>query len=165
MQNPALYSLYRMCLMALIRLSEISFELPNYVRAQLTILIKQHLENVIPNKFIYMIVWDAAHLDLEGLDKRNCHIEIDRCIVHRLKEVTFHYLFIPLLTDSNVQIPDWWVTSRDLFEVLETHVNIYTVKGVRDVYKSLNDLGAESPYFKVIHAWLTSKPKRKKWSN
>nr|QVJ98000.1 hypothetical protein [Apium graveolens] len=135
-------------------------ELQNYVLTQLTFLIEQHLINVIPNEVLYKIVWDAAQMN--GITMKSCHYELHRCIVTRLKNEIYFDSLIPFLTLRNVKIPDYWVFPSDLFEVLEPHVDIYTVKGVTTIYKSLDDLGPESPYFKIVLAFLESSPKSEK---
>lgn len=57
---------------------------------------------------------------------------------------------------------DYWMSPVDLYEILEQHINIYTIKGVTTLYKSLNDLGPESPYFQVVLAFIESSSKSEK---
>ena len=109
----------------------------NSVLTQLTLLIEQHLINVIPNKVLYKIVWDVALLN-GGISFRYCHYELNRHIVSILTDEIYYDSLVPLLTTRNVKIP-YWMSPMDLYEILEQHVNIYTIKGVTTLYKSLDD--------------------------
>ncbi|YP_010185185.1 hypothetical protein LI410_mgp041 (mitochondrion) [Apium graveolens] len=121
-----------------------------YVLTQLTLLIDQHLLNVVPDDVIYRIVWEVALL--KDITMINCQHQLHHCIVATLKDEIYHDLLVPYLYTRNVKIPGWMLP-RDLLDRLVQN-DPRNVKLLITIYRSLANLGEESPYFQEILSYL-----------
>lgn len=123
-----------------------------YVLTQLTLLIDQHLLNVVPDDVIYRIVWEVALLG-EKLTRINYRDELHSCIVATLKDEIYQNLLGPYLDTKDINVPDS-LLPMDILDMMSLLADLYNIKDLTDVYNSLASLSYDSPYYKVVHDTL-----------